>query len=252
MADAEAVVAGVQERAGTARFVSLVLNEKGYDRAYAAGSRHMAFGLPVSDTFGQRNSGMTAAQALAVVRRLLARAQQDAVWLRVYLITAWVCPFEGPVSPYQTIALAEEVRAMGAPEIALGDTIGHAQPLEVGWLVEELGKRIDMDRLAVHLHDTQALGLANAATAIGAGVRIVDASVGGLGGCPFAPGAAGNLATEDVVFMSYKMGLGTGIDLSKLWDAVYFMETLVGRPIGGRIRGWWEAVGHEEPRPPYS
>jgi hydroxymethylglutaryl-CoA lyase len=251
MADAEAVVAGVGSRGGAARFVSLVLNEKGYDRAYAAGSRHMAFGLSVSDTFSRRNSGMPAAQAVDVGRRLLTRAQQDGVWLRVYLITAWVCPFEGPVSPYQTIALAEQLWGLGAREIALGDTIGHAQPLEVGWMVEELGKRLDISRLAVHLHDTQALGLANAAAAIAAGVRIVDASVGGLGGCPFAPGAAGNLATEDIVFMAYKMGLGTGVDMAKLWEAVYFIESLVGRSIGGRIRDWWEAVGHEEPRPPF-
>ena len=98
-----------------------------------------------------------------------------------------------------------------------------------------------MSRLAVHLHDTQVLGLANATTAISAGVRIFDSSVGGLGGCPFAPGAAGNLATEDLVFLAYKLGLGTGVDFARLWEAVALAEKLVGRPIGGRIRSWWEA-----------
>lgn len=104
-----------------------------------------------------------------------------------------------------------------------------------------------MNRLAVHLHDTQALGLANATTAIQAGVRIFDTSIGGLGGCPFAPGAAGNLATEDLVFMAYKMGLGTGVDFNKLWEIILEVEEWVGRPIGGRIRPWWESSGKGEP-----
>jgi hydroxymethylglutaryl-CoA lyase len=104
-----------------------------------------------------------------------------------------------------------------------------------------------MNRLAVHLHDTQALGLANATTALQAGVRIFDSSVGGLGGCPFAPGAAGNLATEDLVFMAYKLGLGSGVDFQALWQVVYEVEQMVGRPVGGRIRAWWESVCRTEP-----
>ncbi len=255
LADAEAVLEGVHARYGpeesNPRFTSLVLNEKGYDRALAVGARHMAFGLAVSDTFSQRNSGMPTARAMAVGRHLFARAREDGVWLRFYLITAWVCPFEGPQPPQRTIAFAEQAWELGIPELALGDTIGHAQPLEVGQMVEELGKRLDINRLAVHLHDTQALGLANAAAAIRAGVRIIDASVGGLGGCPFAPGAAGNLATEDIVFMAYKMGLGTGIDLGRLWPVVDLAGELVGRPIGGRIRAWWEATTAHEPQPPF-
>jgi hydroxymethylglutaryl-CoA lyase len=106
---------------------------------------------------------------------------------------------------------------------------------------------LDMEKLAVHLHDTQALGLANALTAIQAGVRIFDTSVGGLGGCPFAPGAAGNLATEDLVFMAYKMGLGTGVDFDMLWEIVYDIEEWIGRPAGGRIRPWWESICRTEP-----
>ncbi|MCA9983563.1 MAG: hypothetical protein KDE59_04690, partial [Anaerolineales bacterium] len=129
----------------------------------------------------------------------------------------------------------------GVDEFAIADTIGHAHPLEVGRLFDLLGRRMDMRRLAAHLHDTQALGLANAAAAIAAGVRILDSSVGGLGGCPFAPGAAGNLATEDLVFMAYKMGFGTGIDYEKIWSLVYESEPLIGHRIGGRIRDWWES-----------
>jgi hydroxymethylglutaryl-CoA lyase len=229
------------------RFVGLVLNEKGYDRALTAGCRHMAYGVAVSNTFSEQNSGMSSQAALDVGRRLLARAAADGVWMRVYLMTAWVCPFEGPTNLQRSIGIASQLWEMGAAELSIADTIGYAHPLEVGWLMEELGRRLDISRLAVHLHDTQALGLANAAAAIRAGVRIVDASVGGLGGCPFAPGAAGNLATEDLVFLAFKLEMGTGVDYDKLWAVVYKAEALVDRRIGGRIRGWWESNA-EEPR----
>jgi hydroxymethylglutaryl-CoA lyase len=147
----------------------------------------------------------------------------------------------------RSIAYADQVWEMGVDELSVADTIGHANPLEVGRLMERLGRRLDMERLAVHLHDTQALGLANATTAIQAGVRIFDSSIGGIGGCPFAPGAAGNLATEDLVFMAYKMGLGTGVDFEKLWGVVLGVEQWIGRPIGGRIRQWWESTCRIEP-----
>ncbi len=228
-------------------FIGLVFNQRGYDRALAAGCRAMAFGVAVSDTFSQRNTRRSPAEAMTTTRELVAQARRDGVWTRVYVMTAWVCPFEGEISPWRTIALAEEIWQMGIDELAIADTIGHANPLAVGHLMETLGRRLDMDKLAVHLHDTQAIGLANATTALQAGVRIFDSSVGGLGGCPFAPGAAGNLATEDLVFLAYKLGLGTGVDFRKLWQIVYDMEQWVGRPIGGRIRQWWESVCNNEP-----
>ena len=190
---------------------------------------------------------MTPARALEITRELVSQARRDGVWTRVYLMTAWVCPFEGPISPWRTIALAERIWELGIDELAVADTIGHANPLEVGHLMEELGKRLQMSRLAVHLHDTQAIGLANATTALQAGVRTFDSSVGGLGGCPFAPGAAGNLATEDLVHLCYKLGIGTGVDFNKLWDIIYEMESWVERPIGGRIRQWWESVCATQP-----
>jgi hydroxymethylglutaryl-CoA lyase len=184
---------------------------------------------------------MSNEQALANAGKLVAWAKRDGLWVRVYISTAWVCPFEGPIRPERTIAFAEQLWEMGMDELAIADTIGHANPLEVGRLMEALGKRLDMEKLAVHLHDTQALGMANSMTAIQAGVRIHDVSIGGLGGCPFAPGAAGNMATEDLVFLAYKLGLGTGIDFVALWDVVYEIEKLVGRRVGGRIREWWES-----------
>lgn len=247
MADAHEVMQAALSKHKNTHFIGLVFNQKGYDRALAAGCRAIAFGVAVSETMSQRNTNMSTQQAMEITRELLDQARRDGLWTRVYIITAWVCPFEGSVSPQKTIAYAERVWEMGVDELALGDTIGHAQPLEVGRLMENLGKRLDMNKLAVHLHDTQAMGLANATTALQAGVRIFDSSIGGLGGCPFAPGAAGNLATEDLVFMAYKMGLGSGVDFQALWQVVYDAEKMVGRPIGGRIRQWWESVCRDEP-----
>ena len=249
LADADEVMAQTIQKHGhePVEFIGLVFNQRGYDRALAAGCHSLAFGVAVSNTMSERNTRMTTQQALNISRDLVAQAKRDGICSRMYLITAWVCPFEGPVNPLQTIAIAEELWAMGLDELAVGDTIGQAHPLEVGQLMEELGKRLDMSRLAVHLHDTQAIGLANATTALQAGVRIFDTSVGGLGGCPFAPGAAGNLATEDLVYLAYKMGLGTGVDFAQLWQVVYELERWIGRPIGGRIRQWWESICHTEP-----
>ncbi|MDT8307363.1 MAG: hydroxymethylglutaryl-CoA lyase [Anaerolineae bacterium] len=250
MADADEVMATsiARHEEAPVEFVGLVLNEKGYERALAAGSRRMACGVAVSETFSQRNTRMSTDDAFAICKRLTERAREDGVWMRAYLMTAWVCPFEGRMVPQKAVAFAQRLWDMGVDELAIGDTVGHADPLSVGRLLEQIGRRTDMNRLAVHLHDTQVLGLANATAAISAGVRIFDSSVGGLGGCPFAPGAAGNLATEDLVFLAYKLGMGTGVDFNRLWEAVALAEKFVDRPIGGRIRSWWEAHAPEEPR----
>ena len=245
MADAEEIMTSSLEnhRDDNLNFVGLIFNEKGYERAYKSGCRSIAIGAAVSDSFSQANTGMSPDKALAMANKLIKWARRDQLWVRVYISTAWVCPFEGPVRPERTIAYAEKIWEIGVDELAIADTVGHANPLEVGILMEELGKRLDMNRLAVHLHDTQALGLANTTAALQAGVRIHDASVGGLGGCPYAPGAAGNMATEDLVFLAYKMDYGTGVDFPALWEVVYMVEQLVKRPIGGRIRAWWESEG---------
>jgi len=249
MADADALMRAALDQYGRSplEFTGLAFNQRGYDRALAAGCHSMAFGVSVSETFSQRNTRMSPQQAFAITRDLVAQAKRDGVRTRVYVMTAWICPFEGPTPPHKTIAVAERIWELGIDELAIADTIGHANPLEVGRLMEQLGRRLNMRKLAVHLHDTQALGLANAATALQAGVRIIDSSIGGLGGCPFAPGAAGNLATEDLVFMAYKLGLGTGVDFDKLWGIILEMEQWVGRPIGGRIRAWWESTCGAEP-----
>lgn len=253
MADADDVMTTAVARYDhPIQFTGLVFNQRGYERALATGCRSMAFGVSVSETFSERNTRMTSQRAMEITRSLTAQARRDGVRTRVYLMTAWVCPFEGPTNPLRTIAFAEEIWAMGVDELAVADTIGHANPLDVGRLMERLGRRLEMEKLAVHLHDTQALGLANATTALQAGVRIFDSSVGGLGGCPFAPGAAGNLATEDLVFLCYKMGIGTGVDFDKLFGIVHELEAWIGRPIGGRVRQWWEATCNIEPRIEYN
>ena len=250
MADADEMMQTSLVKHGdkSVQFTGLVFNQRGYDRALVTGCQSMAFGVAVSETFSERNTRMSTQRAMEITCDLVAQAKRDHIWARVYLMTAWVCPFEGVMSPQKSIAYAERIWEMGIDELAVADTIGHANPLAVGQLMEQLGKRLDMNRLAVHLHDTQAMGLANATAALQAGIRIFDSSVGGLGGCPFAPGAAGNLATEDLVFMAHNMGLGTGVNWQALWPVVYDLEGMVGRPAGGRIRQWWETVKHNQHR----
>ena len=218
---------------------ALVVNHKGYQRAIKSGAKAIAAVLIPSDTLSIKNSRLTTDQALDFIKHLLEHAQRDRIWTRVYLSVAWVCPFEGAIPPARIIRMAEHVHEWGANEIALADTIGHAHPLEVGSLCSEVGKSIGIDKVAVHLHDTLALGLANAAAAIAAGVRIIDTSFGGLGGCPFAPGSRGNLATEDLLLMADKMGLPTGISIEKIDQITRYIQTHLGRPIGGRTQAWW-------------
>jgi len=222
-----------------AAYTALVVNEKGYDRAIASGAKSVAAVLVPSETLSLRNSRKTASQARDFIRYLLKRAKEDQIWTRVYLAVAWVCPFEGAMPSRRILDLAKQVNDWGADEIALADTIGHAHPLEVGRLCESVGTAIGMEKLAVHLHDTLAMGLANAAAAMTAGVRIIDSSFGGLGGCPFAPGSRGNLATEDLVLMANKMGFETGVSLAKLYEAIRMVEEDLCKPLGGRTQNWW-------------
>lgn len=240
MSDADTVMSSALAQFPDIRFTSLVLNDKGYERAVSAGCRKIALVLVLSDSLSQRNNGISTQESFNIYKQLLARAQRESVWVRVYLAVSWVCPYEGATPVDKVLRYADALWEIGVDELALADSIGHAHPLEVGRLCEQIGKRLGIEKLAVHLHDTQALGLANAAAAIQAGIRIIDSSVGGLGGCPFAPGSAGNLATEDLVFMAHKMGFETGVKEEKLFEMLPMIETMVGRPVGGRIRQWWD------------
>ena len=239
MADAKELLAALGD--GAARYFALVVNDKGYDRALAAGARAVSIVAVMTEALSQENSRMAAAESLAMAIGLAKRARTDGLACRVYLAPAWVCPYEGPVAPEVVLSAAERLWHDGACQLALADTLGHAHPGQVGSLCQRVGERTGIAALAVHLHDTQALGLANAAAAIAAGVRTVDASIGGLGGCPFAPGAAGNLATEDLVLMAHKMGFNTGIDLDALWRAVDLAAGIVSAALGGRTGAWWRS-----------
>jgi hydroxymethylglutaryl-CoA lyase len=210
-------------------------------RAKAAGARALTVVAVCSETFAQKNNGRSREGTVETACRIAALARADGLYVRVALAAAWHCPYEGRVDAGLVRAMADEVCDADIDELSIADTVGHAQPAEVRALLRDLVDRHGA-QVSAHFHDTQALGLANAAAALDAGVRSLDASVGGLGGCPFAPGAAGNLASEDLVLMAHKMNLATGIDLDALWRSVEGLGRVLGRSIGGRSKAWWHAT----------
>lgn len=247
MADAADVIAGSHGwREKGVRRTALVINEKGYARAKESGVDGIVVVTVISETLGKRNSNMGVADAIASSRRIIAAAKSDRLYVRSCLAPAWVCPFEGETPEAKLFGAAEAVLAEHPDELVIADTIGHANPRAVRERTRRLLEMCGSDRLVIHLHDTQALGMANAYAAMDVGAKAFDASVGGLGGCPFAPGAAGNLATEDLVFLAAKLGLETGIDLDKLWRAVELAGELVGRKVGGRTRTYRESCAARE------
>ena len=249
MADAEAVAAGSRGwRDKGVRRTALVINEKGYARAKESGIEGIVVVAVISETLGKRNSNMGIADAIATTRRIIGSAKRDGLFVRACLAPAWVCPFEGEVPDARVYGAAEAVLAELPDELVVADTIGHADPRSVRDRCRRLIEMAGSERLVVHLHDTQALGMANAYAAMEVGATAFDASVGGLGGCPFAPGAAGNLATEDLVFLAARLGLATGIDLDRLWSAVELAGELVGRKVGGRTGTYRSASAKREER----
>ena len=221
-----------------ADFSVLVPNRKGYEMARAAGMRSVALVLSATETMNRRNINMGLDQAAAVCRETLQQARGDGLKARAYIAVAFECPYEGTVPDAEVERLAGDMFAAGAEEIIVADTIGAGNPTRAKALFGRMAAAFGAERLAAHLHDTRALALANAWQALECGVRKFDASAGGLGGCPFAPGAAGNLATEDLVSMLHQAGFQTGIDLTALLDVVLGMESLLGRPVGGRSLPW--------------
>lgn len=237
MADAADVMAatrGFEE----VRFSALIPNLKGLERATAAGAREIAVVLSATETMNQRNIGMSLGQAIEVSEAALARARGLGLRTRAYVAVAFECPYEGPVAPADTVRLAERMLQVGADEIVIADTIGAAAPGQVSQLVRLMTERVPAERIGMHFHDTRGLGAANAWAALEAGIRRFDSSAGGIGGCPFAPGAAGNFATEDLVLMAEQSGYTTGIDLTALMEAVAFAERTLGRALGGHAIGW--------------
>jgi len=234
MADAAEVFAGIRRRPG-ARYTALVPNVAGLERALAANVAEVAIFAAASETFSLRNINQTIEQSLEVYRNVCARAEQAGVRVRGYLSTAFGCPYEGAVAVARVVELSEALIAMGAFEVAVSDTIGIAHPGQVIEVVRALGSRVPLDRIALHFHDTRGTALANVLAALDLGVATFDASAGGLGGCPYAPGAAGNLATEDLIFMLDGLGSETGVDLAQVVEASRFVESKVGHALPSRF-----------------
>ncbi len=221
MAGAETVVSLLPVDAKT-EFNALVLNERGYDRALATTLQAVHYAFPVTDAFGERNQGAKVADSMAVAKRIIERAREDGLGISIGLAVAFGCPFEGTVDPGRVLDIAHQLAEMGPDAISFADTIGVGVPKQVRILVEGMA---DTDiPVGCHFHDTRNTGVANALAAVESGAQMLDASVGGVGGCPFAPAATGNVATEDVVYMLHGMGYETGIDLDKLISTAKWLE----------------------------
>lgn len=216
---------GAPERAGD---MVLVANERGLEQALAEGARAIAVFTAASDAFAEKNIGSTVSASLQRFAPIVARARDAGVFVRGYISTITDCPYAGPIEPGAVAPVAKALREMGCQEIALGETLGKATPARIAAVVEAVAKNVPMDEIAAHFHDTYGMGVANVWEAVRLGVRTVDAAAGGLGGCPFAPGAAGNVATEDVVYLLNGQGMETGIALGPLLDAVSFCADTMG------------------------
>jgi hydroxymethylglutaryl-CoA lyase len=236
MAGTDAVLSALP--AGDLYYTVLIPNMKGYELARAAGARSVTMVLYASEGMARKNVNMSMAEADDVTAAILASAQTDGIEVIATIAVAFACPFDGATDPGVVRASAAKFLALGADRVVLADTIGAANPQQVRSLTAELVAEHGAERLGCHFHDTRAMGLANVYAAVESGIRRFDASIGGLGGCPFAPGASGNVATEDVVMMLEQMGFATGIDLDALLQASDLAEELTGTAPGGRAKSW--------------
>jgi isopropylmalate/homocitrate/citramalate synthase len=236
MADAAEVFAGLTRRAGVC-YSALVPNLTGLARATDAGADAIAIFAAASETFSQRNLGQSIAGSMRTYEAVCAEAARVGLRVRAYLSTVFGCPFEGEVPVALVADLARQLLEMGACEVALSDTIGVAHPDQVTHVVRTLSARIPLDQLALHLHDTRGTALVNVYAGLAAGVTTFDSSAGGLGGCPFAPGAAGNLATEDLLYLLERMRIETGVRIDEVAAATSGIEPLIGHPLPSRVFG---------------
>jgi hydroxymethylglutaryl-CoA lyase len=234
MADAEQVIEALPDVDG-ACFIGLVLNEKGATRALDTKIHELGAVAVASDTFATKNQGQTADQSIDIACNIVAMAKEAGRSAQITVSAAFGCPFEGEIAPARVVSMARKAAASGAREVALADTIGVAVPMQVGRLVAEVREAIAPVPVRIHLHNTRNTAIANIWAAVMAGASTVDASLGGLGGCPFAPKATGNVATEDAVYMLERSGIRTGVDLGRAIETVQWLTELMGAPLPGMV-----------------
>jgi hydroxymethylglutaryl-CoA lyase len=234
MADAEQVFAGITRREG-ARYTALVPNLAGLERAVQTGVNEIAIFAASTETFSRKNINQGIEESLSTYKQVCDRALQAHMRVRGYLSTAFGCPFEGPVAPERVADLAARLIELGAFEVAVSDTIGIAHPGQVPLVLDKLLARLPVEQIALHFHDTRGTALANVLTALPFGIRTFDASAGGLGGCPYAPGAAGNLATDDLIYMLDGLNIETGVSLSALSEASSFIAARLDHLLPSRF-----------------
>jgi hydroxymethylglutaryl-CoA lyase len=246
LADADELMTALNRRPGV-RYPVLVPNVRGMARAEAAGADAIAVFTAASDAFTTRNIGMTVAESLDAFAPVLARASELGWWRRGYVSTAFGCPYTGAVDPARVVEVAQSLLELGVDEVCFGDTIGVGVPPQVRDLTARaVDAGFALERIAYHFHDTRGTALGNVAAAMSAGIRTFDASTGGTGGCPYAPGAAGNLATEDLVYLLDAIGLEHGVSLDRVLEAARFIADALGRPLAtkvGQAGGWDPLTG---------
>jgi len=233
LADAAEVFSGIDRRAGVS-YPVLVPNEQGYERALAVGVQEVAVFTAASEQFNLKNTNAGIDESLQRFAPVLERAKADGIKVRGYVSTVLGCPYQGEVPLADVVRVAERLHAMGCYEISLGDTIGVGTPLKARAMLQAVAGAVPMEALAIHFHDTYGQALANIATCLELGVRVVDAAVAGTGGCPYARGASGNVASEDVVYMLHGMGMSTGVDLPALAATGNWLAERLGRQTGSK------------------
>lgn len=230
LADADALIPLLPRREGVV-YSALVPNERGFDRAVKAGVDEVAVFLSASESHSKKNINKTTAEALQIYAHICELAKAAGKPVRAYVSTVWGCPYEGRVPVERSIEISLKLLEMGCYQVSLGDTIGVGTPRQTAQILEAMLAKIPAERLAMHMHDTRGTALANVLVGLEMGITTFDSALGGLGGCPYAPGAAGNLATEDLAYMLREMGIETGVDLQALVDVGVMAERLVGREL---------------------
>jgi hydroxymethylglutaryl-CoA lyase len=242
LADAAEVFSRIRKAPGV-RYPVLVPNLKGYERARAVGADAIAVFTAASENFTKRNINMTIDESLEAFREVVRAAKTDGVWVRGYVSTAFGSPFGDAVTPQMVLDVSAKLMELGCDELSIGDTIGVGVPSQVEALIPLLTTRIPLDRIALHFHDTRGTALANVYAGLQQGVAKFDSSSGGLGGCPYAPGATGNVGTEDVLYLLHQMGIETGVDIESVRDASRFIAGVIGHALTSKAYQAMEAAG---------